>query len=788
MRRILFISILFLVHSVNAQEIKIGTSELKKSFVTRYNKQAASSTNKDSIYFYYNRALLIAQEIQFQEGAVTACKGLVKLYQNDDEIYDKLRYSLLLVGLYEKKGTKDELAGAYNNLGKLYFNEQLFSKASEIFARASELKIENSDLFYEVNCWLIRSQKNAGDVDDAIVTARRLELKAENLTLYQKIELQKEKAEIYHLLKAYKEELGSYNLISELIKGTKYAYLKAVNSNNIGYTQKYLNNYPKAKSAFYQTIKTPYADNELYGAAYYNLGLIYQNINFSDSALICFQKARSYYDGVKFSEQLAKCFNMEAMVYYMENDQFNAQKNVQQAIAISKQFNHAKVLSRSYEIESFIHQDLFEFEMALESYKKFLSIRDSLLVEERSLENKLLFDQYKVEQIEKQLRLIWAKNEMDQVNIAREKAEKDAENERFKVKQKEDQLRIADLEYKDLKSLQELQRLMLLEEKLNVENQQKELALIQRDNELKELALEKERLVTSENEKEIRLLAQQNELQEQKRLNGEQEYKNTIRLVMSILFFILLILIGIIIAYRQLRKRKQRIEQQAIIIAESKKEIEKEKEKSESLLLNILPFAVADELKLNGTAKPRSYDEVSVGFTDFSGFTMISEELTPEELVHKLDAIFYEFDLIIERHGLQQIKTIGDAYMFASGLPESIPDHAVKIVQASLEMRDFIQKYNQSLEPGNPTWNIRIGVNTGPVVAGVIGIKKFAYDIWGDTVNTAARMESSGKVGKVNISGSTYALVKDYFKAEHRGKIAAKNKGEIDMYFVEPKN
>ncbi len=767
--------------------MKIHKHEIKKPFVEKYLSKGANSTNEDSIYFYYNRAMLIAQEMNYPQGEIKACKGLVKLYENDEEIYEKLRYSLLLVGLYTKHGTNEERVGAYGSLGKLYFNERLFSKSVEMYKRAAELEIEDSDLFYSTYIWLARAEKHAGDIDDAIVSARQLELKSSELTLFQKIELQKEKAEIYHLLKAYKEELISYTAIAVLIKGSKYSYLEPTNWNNIGYTRKFLNDFKKAKSAFYSTLKSSAADNELNGAAYFNLGIIYQNVDDSDSSLICFARAREYYQKAKNTEQLAKCFNMEAMVYYQEDDQFNAQKNVLQAIQIAKDNKHAKVLSRSYEIESFIHQDLYEFEMALESYKKFLSIRDSLYTEERSLENKLLFDQYKVEQIEKQLRLIWAKNEMDVINLAREKAEKEAERERFKAKEKEDELRISELENKELKSMQELQRLMLLEEQLNVENQKKELALVQRDNELKELALEKERLVVSENAKEIRLLEQAKDLEEQRRLNDEQEFRNTLQLVVGALLFIFLILVGIIIAYRQLRKRKKRIEQQAIIIEESRKEIEREKEKSESLLLNILPVAVADELKLNGTSKPRLYEEVSVGFTDFAGFTMISEKLTPEELVHTLDSIFYEFDLIIEKHGLQQIKTIGDAYMFASGLPDIMPDHAVKIVLASLEIRDFIEKRNSELEGSAPAWKIRIGVNTGPVVAGVIGIKKFAYDIWGDTVNMAARMESSGEVGKVNISGSTYECVKNKFATEHRGKIAAKNKGDVDMYFVEPK-
>ncbi len=756
--------------------------------VHQYLHKGKMNSNEDSIYFFLNRAMLISQELEYHEGEIEACKGLIELYKNDEEIYEKLRYSLLLVSLQDRYGSASDRAQAYDNIGKIYFKERLYAKAAENFNKGAVLDVSENELMYALNIWLVRSQKYAGDIDDAIVSARKLEIKSDRLQLYQKVELQKEKAEIYHQLKAFEEELDSYQKIAALIKGTKYAYLEPVNWNNIGYTDKYLENFDQAKSAFYATVRSGKADDELSGAAYYNLGLIYQNVDAMDSATVCFEKAQGFYRKSKNTKQLARCYNMEAMVYYQEDDQFNAQKNVLQAIQLAKDNKHPKVLSQAYEIESLIHQDLFEFERALESYKKHLSLRDSLLTEERNLENKLLFDQYKVEQLEKQLRLIWAENERDVLNLARERAEKEAERERFNAEQKANQLRIADLEYKELKALEELRSLQLLEEKLNVENKQKELELIQRDNELKELALEKERLVVSENEKEIRLLAQKNELEQQKRLNEEQEFRNTMRLILGAFLFIILILIGILIAYRQLRKRKKRIEQQSIIIAESKKEIEKEKEKSEGLLLNILPVAVADELKSNGSAKPKLYEEVSVGFTDFSGFTMISEKLTPEELVHKLDAIFFEFDTIIERHGLQQIKTIGDAYMFASGLPEPMDDHAERIVKASLEIRDYIDTHNAQLPASAEKWNIRIGVNTGPVVAGVIGIKKFAYDIWGDTVNTAARMESSGAVGKVNVSGSTRELVKNLFVMESRGKIAAKNKGEVEMYFAEWKS
>ncbi len=770
-----------------AQEVRIQQWELDRAHVDRYNSVAANHAKRDSVEFYYTKSQLIAEEIGYWEGEVTACKGLIAFHQADKEIYDKLRYSLLLVNIYEKHGSNDQKVQAYNQLGKLYFNERLYAKSVEQYKKAISLEGDQKKASFETQMGLIKAQKSARDLDDAIVSARILEYK-NGLTNAQKVDLLKEKATIYHDLKAFPQELESYEAILPLVKNGSQAYLEPTIWNNIGYTNKYLNNYSAAKGAFLQAARSGNKnDNELLGASFHNLGLILYNERDLDSALLCFEKARVHYANINDFEQSTSCLNMQAMTYYQQNDAFNAQKKVNLAIQSAKSHNLANVLSRSYEIKSLIHQDLYEFELALESYKQFLSIRDSLLTEDRVAENKRLFDQYKIEQIEKQLRLIWAKNELDVLNLAREKAEKEAERERFNTKQKEDQLRISALQNKELRAREELQRLMLREERLNLENKNKQLVLSERENQLKELALEKERLVVNANEKEIRFLAQKSELEQQKRMNEKAEFNYQLRLVFGALLFIFLILLGILYAYRKLQQRKKHIEQQNVIIAQSKEVIEREKEKSEGLLLNILPIAIAEELKHNGTSKPKLYDEVSVGFTDFSGFTMISEKLTPEMLVEKLDEIFYAFDLIIERHGLQRIKTIGDAYMFAAGVPEPLEDHAVRIVEAAIEMRNYIEQYNRELHRDDPKWNIRIGVNTGPIVAGVIGIKKFAYDIWGDAVNLAARMESSGEVAKVNVSGSTYELIKGHFATEHRGKIAAKNKGEVDMYFVEHK-
>ncbi|MBL7811563.1 MAG: adenylate/guanylate cyclase domain-containing protein [Bacteroidetes bacterium] len=215
-------------------------------------------------------------------------------------------------------------------------------------------------------------------------------------------------------------------------------------------------------------------------------------------------------------------------------------------------------------------------------------------------------------------------------------------------------------------------------------------------------------------------------------------------------------------------------------------EIEKEKEISDNLLLNILPAEVADELKAKGRTDAKQFEKVTVLFTDFKDFTKLSEKMTAKELVEEINDCFIAFDKIVESYGIEKIKTIGDSYMCAGGLPVTNTTHAEDVVNAGLEMLKYISnRIIERTNSGKEPFQIRIGIHTGPVVAGIVGIKKFAYDIWGDTVNTASRMESSGDVGKVNISEATYALVKDKFHCVHRGKIPAKGKGEIDMYFVD---
>jgi adenylate cyclase len=223
----------------------------------------------------------------------------------------------------------------------------------------------------------------------------------------------------------------------------------------------------------------------------------------------------------------------------------------------------------------------------------------------------------------------------------------------------------------------------------------------------------------------------------------------------------------------------------ALIFFYQRNNIRKEKYRSDNLLLNILPAEIAAELKRTGSAKAKYFKEVTVMFADFVDFTIASEKISAEDLVNEINICFSAFDYILEKHSVEKIKTIGDAYLCAGGIPVHDPQQAEHILKAAIEIRDFMhERKKKKVALGETAFEIRIGIHTGPVVAGIVGVKKYAYDIWGDTVNIAARMEQNSEPGKINISNTTHDIVKDGFKFIYRGKIEAKNKGVLDMYFL----
>ena len=295
----------------------------------------------------------------------------------------------------------------------------------------------------------------------------------------------------------------------------------------------------------------------------------------------------------------------------------------------------------------------------------------------------------------------------------------------------------------------------------------------------KQFSIHKDSIVNVEKNKKLTEAAMQYEFDKKEALAKAEQLQKDIR-TRTVRNFILAGLIGaLIFAGVVIRQR--------IRISREKKISDAERKRSDELLLNILPGEVADELKSTGSAKAKSFDMVTVMFTDFKDFTRISEKVSAELLVVEIHHCFSAFDHIIQKYNIEKIKTIGDAYLCASGLPAASDYHAHEIVHAAIEIRDFIERRKAEKKArGEFSFDIRIGIHTGPVVAGIVGVKKYAYDIWGDTVNLAARMEQNSEVGKINISENTYELVKDAFDCTYRGEIQAKNKGMVHMFFAEP--
>jgi class 3 adenylate cyclase len=438
---------------------------------------------------------------------------------------------------------------------------------------------------------------------------------------------------------------------------------------------------------------------------------------------------------------------------------------------------------------SLISTSLYDYEEGMMYYQKYLALRDSLETIKGISKQELAQQEYSVERTEKELAQILFERELQGLELKNLRIEGEKKAQELELLRKTTELQNATIKNQELEKNRALQDLLLAEERLAAEKKDREIQDLKIQQQLQESELKRSELEQIRQQQEIEVLTitkERNELTIQK-----QRSRNAFLAGIALLAIIILVLVIRWLRFakrtnRVLSEQRNKIQQQKEAIENQYEIIKVEQEKSDRLLLNILPEHTANELKEKGRAAPKEYKMVTVLFTDFVGFTKVAEKLTPEELINELDLCFMEFDRIIGNHNLEKIKTIGDAYMCAGGIPIENDSNPWDAVEAALEIRDFMDKTREERRNnGFDYWELRIGMHTGEIVAGVVGKKKFAYDIWGDAVNTASRMESSGEAGKVNISGSTYELIKEQYKCTYRGKVYAKNKGEIDMYFVE---
>lgn len=768
---------------VGAQSVFIvNEDDLRVEFVDSLINRAENTP--DSAEFFYRNALQIAEKIRYTKGVKRVYDGEIAYYEKLNNTKLQLRTLLSAIRYFEGIKEREPLIDLNMKAGDLYFNNGLFEQANKSYQKVMDLaENRHPDAYYSAYKKYAWSYQNVDPIGALFEYPALLDLAISKDLPKDQLWVLKKQGEIAHLRGYYEDEAKFAMQALQIAEQNNLYQEKLIALNNLAYAYKFLDQKDVAQAYFQKVIDTlPEPPNSRFAAELYkNVGILHQSQANYNEAVAALNKAASLYRKEGDTRSLGSTYNFLALTQYQNNELVGATKWNDEAIKLGEKYGHLDVLATAYEIQGKILEETFHYNKALESFRLHIQLRDSLDDIIETQQNEMKQQQFFLDHLQEDLNLVWAEERMkdliiENLQIAKEteRARADVETERARAAENENKRKEIELANQRLLSKQAYDRAKLAEEQARAREKDFQISELKREQEKKAFDLENERLRADAERARAQALEDQKKARELK--IGAQASR--IRNMTFLLIGLVLMVIITFWSYRRLRSKNAQIASQQKVIAA-------EKDKSDALLLNILPAQVATELKEQGASKPRNYDDITVVFTDFSGFTMISEQLSPAELVETLDKIFLEFDLISERHGLQRIKTIGDAYMCACGLPDPDDNHAENAVRAALEMRDYILKFNAELSADTPKWNIRIGVNSGPVVAGVVGIKKFAYDIWGDAVNVASRMESSGQVGKVNISGTTYELVKSLFSTEYRGKVSAKNKGDIDMYFVE---
>ncbi len=544
----------------------------------------------------------------------------------------------------------------------------------------------------------------------------------------------------YHRSLAIADEINDKKMVSSCLTGIAYSYFQQ-------------GQYATAMQFVQKSLKVSEEIEDDYGIAWCinALGVFYSRQGNIEKALEYYFKGLEINERTKDRISISYSLRNIGSSYLELGDDEKALEYIERSLVIDEELNNKRSLALSLNSLGYIKNKQGEKEIAMEYYRRSLSLAKE--IGNRDMECEYL----------ENIGSLFVEHGNYLSGISECQKSYDIALEIGSVV---DQLSACDCLYeankalgRDAKALAFHEKMVVLKDSINLESLAKDLQQMEFRNYMVTDSLEKE-------EEKLRI-AMAHQLEVSKKEKSRNMY-------MAGGLMILLVAIG-------LYSRNRYIHQ-------SRNKIKMEKDRSENLLLNILPAEIAEELKIKGKADARDFDMVSILFTDFKGFTEQSAKLSAADLVYEINQCFEAFDHIIEKYKIEKIKTIGDAYMAAGGLPVPTDDSVKNTVLAALEMQTFIIKRKAEKDAQKkPAFEMRIGIHTGPVVAGIVGVKKFQYDIWGDTVNTASRMESSGEIGQVNISQATYELLKNdtQFHFTSRGKIQAKGKGEMEMWFVE---
>ncbi len=674
-----------------------------------------------------------------------------------------------------------QLAAANEQIGDIYASEKIYGAAINYYAQTLELQSAAS------------SMPLLSKLGDAYFENHQLDSAA---VYYERIYALHEKRNDYEgrlhswqqLAKVYKQKgdcdkaLEYYYLISGLIEANNDSRKQPLVENNIAYQYHCLGDYKLAIEHFKKALSYCQDDCPLdLETLYTNLGIALFNHNEFEPSISFLSKALTIAEKKNNRKTIAQIRNMIAKSHFEYKELFEALQSNNIAITTAKAAQENNLLKDIYLTQANIYERLYEYDKALDYYQLHLQLRDSLLLEERVRQEQFLQHQFSLEQSEQEIKLLLVNKKVQDLAFEQLRLEKDnlalaaeKRKQELDLLRKEQLIRDEKIKYESLQALKAKQELSLTRQRLAAAAKDKEILSLREKETQQALDLAQKEAIQQEREKEILALNNEKKVQaiELEKQAAFRRFSSYILGALSII--VLLVLFGYYFARKTNRK-----------LTLQKGQIEDANAKNEELLLNILPEETARELKKNGVAQPRYYENVSVLFADFENFTSLSEKMTPSELIKELNACFVAFDTITSRYGLEKIKTIGDAYMCAGGIPTPNNTHADDAVAAAKEMMDFIRKRRREKEKqGIKYWNMRIGIHTGSVVAGVVGSKKFAYDIWGDSVNIAARMESHSLPGRINISKSTLEQLTTNTPVENRGVLPVKNRGAMEMFFI----
>ena len=731
-----------------------------------------------------DRALTLAHDIRYDGGVVRASLLLGEIAMRQTKNEEALQHYLEAESKVPATGNQSTLVSINTALGDLFFREKLYENARRYYRAV--LNMEPHDY---------ATMEKAAD-------ACLYDFKYDSAEIYYKtlIIKYKEDGNNPHLVQIYQKLAGAYDQKGDAGKSLYY-YLpietlierfgstqeKSLLYNNLGRQYATLGDYPKALKYFHNAeLLCVYIPCDYPEVLYANMGIALHNTGDSKLGIQYMLKARAILADHRDVAALANLEHLIAGVYFSDNDLYNALSHNDLAIRYATETKQRNVLANAYRTEADLYHGLYDFEKAFEYYRQYLNVLDSARLEEQVRQQRLDQQRTLLASAEGQIKYLIARQnfkdlELQQVRYEQERLKLINEKLALEISKSEDKALLlekqkevdqAQLRARSLEVLQARQQARLAAQQLDAEKQDRLIVNLRQQD-----LIDKAQRFADSTQR-----AQQVEILDLK--VRQQDVFQRFAYGLGALLLLILGLLGL--GWWFARRSNNRLNVQNRKIQAQNREIEAERSKSDQLLLNILPEEIAQELKTKGYAKPRLYESATVLFTDFVDFTRLSATMIPEDLIDELNECFLAFDLVCDKFGLEKIKTIGDAFMCVGGLPVPNDTHPQDAVRAALEMNDWIQDRNRQNAKA-VFKEMRIGIHTGPVVAGVIGKNKFAFDIWGDAVNLAARLEELGEPGKVNISSATAAAIGQEFTLTYRGEKEVHNKGLVAMYFVEEK-